>query len=280
MRLVERHDDVELLAFHAERAELLGEPRNQLAEGGKADALFGEIRPQAQQHALDLAGEHLPAVALLEDGHDQVVHIRQRQRLDLLPLRALLAAGDAFQELELAAGVHKYAAGRLASGNAQHKLAHRFQLADERHIVAVAGNDAEAVNQRIGVGHVQRVDDELNIQAVLLVAPEPERGHDREGVGQQNLLEVGIAVRIAVNLADEDVAANLYPLDHVHQHALFAAAVFKIDKQRKMRSHQTHPFVQSPSVSSPLTKSPMPEESFIIRLKIRALSASSATTGR
>ena len=34
------------------------------------------------------------------------------------------------------------------------------------------------------------------------------------------------------------------------------------------------------AVSSPLTKSPMPEESFIIRLKIRALSASSATTGR
>mgnify|MGYP007067160653 CR=1 FL=1 len=89
------------------------------------------------------------------------------------------------------------------------------------------------------VGHVQRVDDQLNIEAVFLVAPEPQRRHDRKRIGQQNLLEIGITVRITVNLADEDIAADFHPLDDVHQHAFFAAAVFQIDKQREMRSHQT-----------------------------------------
>ena len=69
--------------------------------------------------------------------------------------------------------------------------------------------------------------------------PEPQRRHDRKRIGQQNLLEIGITVRITVNLADEDIAADFHPLDDVHQRAFFAAAVFQIDKQREMRSHQT-----------------------------------------
>ena len=47
---------------------------------------------------------------------------------------------------------------------------------------------------------------------------------------------------IAVCLADQDSAANLDPLDDIHQHTLFTAAVFQVDEQRKTR-HSNHPFL-------------------------------------
>ena len=144
-----------------------------------------------------------------------------------------LAARYAFKELELVACGHEDAGRRLASRDAQHKLAHALEFAHQRHIIAVAGNDAEGIDQRVRVGDGQRVDDQLDISVVLLGDAVAQAGHDGEGVRKQRLLQRAEAVRIAVDHAQQDVAADLDLLQHALKRLHLRAAVLQVNEYCK-----------------------------------------------
>ena len=62
----------------------------------------------------------------------------------------------------------------------------------------------------IHIGHLHGVDDQLDIQIVLLILAVAQRGHHRKGVAEQAFLQVGVAVGVAVHLAQQDIPANLH----------------------------------------------------------------------
>ena len=204
----------------ADGAKVRGQLSQQLAERGAAIGLFVKLRAQAQQHTFKLACIHFILLGFREDAFNQLA--QRFLVLDVvlhgrfLGLGADLPPGaDAFHKLELVAGVDKDGAGYLAAADAQHKLAHAFQRAHQRHIVAVARYDAEAVDQRVGIGGFQRVDDQLDIGVVFLRRPVAQRGDDHEGVGKQNFLQIAEAVGVAVDLAKQDIAADLDLFENV-----------------------------------------------------------------
>ena len=125
-------------------------------------------------------------------------------------------------------------------------LAHALQFGHQRLIVAVAGDDAEAVDEGVDVSHFHGVDDQLDIQIVLLALAVAQRRDDGEGVGQQALFEVGIAVRVAIDLAQQYVAAYLDLFDDVAQHGLLRAHVFQVYKYCKIRfTHKKTPLINA-----------------------------------
>ena len=232
------HHHVKIIAADAQTAKLLAELVQHLEEGGAAIGLFVEIRPQTQQDALQFAGVQLVLVGLLlQDAAQKLVEFGFVQRLlvvgsSLFLARFLADAGaDVLQKLKFVAGVDEDGAGGLAAADAQHKLAHALEPAHQRRIVAVAGHDAEAVDQRIGESHFQRVDHQQNVRVVLLADAVAQAGHHREGIGKKHFLQVAVAVGVAVHLAQQDVAANLHLFQYVQQGGDLRAAVFQVHKQ-------------------------------------------------
>ena len=236
-----------LLRPAAQLVRLGGDQRDQLAEGGAAEAALAEVAAQAHQRVLELAGIHLLLLLILHDGlHllDQLVQIAHAGLALVLLLLLGLLGRYGLQEHEFAAGIDEDARGHLRAGDAQHELAHALELAHQGRVVAVAGDDAEAVDQRIGVGHLHGVDDQLDVQVVLLILSVAQGRLHQKGVGEQHLLQIGIAVGVAVDLAQQDVAPNLDLLNDREQHAGLAACVFQVHKDREIGfSHLYSPSV-------------------------------------
>jgi len=231
---------VVVVRAHADGAKLVGQLGEHLGEGAGAVVALVEVRPQAQQDALELAGEDLVLVVVVQDALNQLEQfgLIARAVVRLLGLLGRAAHGDRLQELELVAGVDKNAAGHLGARDAQHKLAHRLELAHQRGVVAVAGYDAEAVNQRVGVGHLHRVQHQQDVRVVLLRHAVAQGGDDGEGVGQQQFLEPAEFFGIAVDLAHQDIPADLDLLQDVVEGFRLAPGILQVDKNREARCTQ------------------------------------------
>ena len=224
------YHDVEVVAADAQTAKLLAQLVQHLEEGGAAVGLLVEVGPQTQQNALQFAGIKLVLVGLLlQNAAKQLVELRLVQRFLVVSrgffLARFLADAGAyvFQKLEFVAGVDEDGAGGLAAADAQHEFAHALETAHQRRVVAVAGHDAEAVDQRIGVSHFQRVDHQQDVRVVFLADAVAQAGHHRKGVGKKHFFQVAVAVGVAVYLAQQDIAANLHLFQHVQQGRDFCA---------------------------------------------------------
>lgn len=75
-------------------------------------------------------------------------------------------------------------------------------------IVAVAGDDAERVDERVGERDFKGIHDKLNIGVILLRDAVAQGRHDGEGIAEQQLFKVREAVGIAVDLAQQNIAAD------------------------------------------------------------------------
>ena len=106
-----------------------------------------------------------------------------------------------------------------------------LSLPDQRRVVAVAGYDAKAVDERVGVGYLQRVDHEEDIGVVFLADAVAQAGHHGKGVAQEHFLQVAVLVGVAIDLAQQDIAANFNFFQHAQERGNLCAAVFQIDKQ-------------------------------------------------
>ena len=153
-----------LLRPAAQFFAILRDLRDQLAERGAAEALFRKIGAQAHQRILQFAGVHLLLFLIFHDGfhlRDQFIQIAGRAFPLLLGLGLLRRHG--FQKHKFIAGVDEYARSRFGAGNAQHEFAHAFQFSHQRRIIAVAGYDAEGIDQRIGIRDLHGVDHQRDI---------------------------------------------------------------------------------------------------------------------
>lgn len=148
--------------------------------------------------------------------------------------RGYLAPAHALQKLELVAGIDENGAGGLAAADAQDKLAHGLEPAHQGGVVAVAAYDAEAVNKLVFIGDLQGVDNQLDVRVVFLGNAVAQGGHHRKGVAQKDLLQVAEAVGVAINLAQQNIPADLHLFQDAVQGGHLGATVFQIHKNGKL----------------------------------------------
>ena len=215
----------------------------ELAECRTAIVALVEIGAESEQRGLELRGVHHVLFLIRQHRLYQSAQLAQLVRLfaHALCRSRLGRIGHRLQEYELVAGLYEYRRGHLAAGNAQHMLAHRFELAHQGRVVAVARHYAEAVYQLVAKRHFQRVYHQLYIEVVLLIVSVAQRGHHVEGVGQQHLLQLRIPVRVAVDLAQQYVAAYLHLFDYAGEHTLLRAGVLQVNEYGIIRSTQFSP---------------------------------------
>ena len=158
------------------------------------------------------------------------------------------SAAHALQELELIASVDKYGAGGFASADTQHEFAHALQAPNEGGIVAVAGYDAERVNERVGERNFKSVHNKLDIGVILLRDAIAQGRHNGEGIAEQQLFKVREAVGIAVDLAQQNIAADFDLFEDRVEGRHFRAAVFEVNKYCKFCHGDNSPIAAVGSV--------------------------------
>ena len=113
----------------------------------------------------------------------------------------------------MAVALHHHARERAAADD-EDLLVVLLQLLDERDEVAVAADDDVGVDVRVGEGHLQRVEREVDVGAVLVAAGR-EVALDQLGrvLGQRPAVVAG-ARPVAVGDLRDDVAALLERFEH------------------------------------------------------------------
>ena len=152
--------------------------------------------------------EHLQGAADERDGAGE-------RRVLLRPAARAGAASD--QVLvgdELVAVLLQDLAGEGAAADHEHLAVVLLQLLDQRHEVAVAADDDEGVDVAVGERHLQRVEGEVDVGAVLVAAGREVALHHVDRVLRQRAAVVAGARPVAVGDLGDDVAAFLDGFEH------------------------------------------------------------------
>ena len=137
------------------------------------------------------------------------------------PRRATAAAGAgraarAEQVLvgdELVAIALHHQAGELPSADDEHLAVVLLELFDQRDEVAVAADDDEGVDVRVGEGHLERVEGQVDVGAVLVAAGGEVALHHADGMLREQPAVVAGAFPVAVGDLGNDLAAFLDGLE-------------------------------------------------------------------
>ena len=124
------------------------------------------------------------------------------------------AAGDVLVGDELGAVLLHHLAGERAAADDEHLLVVLLQLLDERDEVAVAADDDEGVDVVVGERHLERVEGEVDVGAVLVAAGRHDALDEAHGVLRHRAAVVAGALPVAVGDLGDDFAALLDGFEH------------------------------------------------------------------
>jgi hypothetical protein len=110
---------------------------------------------------------------------------------------------------ELVAVLLHHEAGELAAADDEHLLVVLLQLLDERDEVAVAADDDEGVDVVVGERHLEGVEGQVDVGAVLVAARREVALHHADRVLREQPAVVAGALPVAVGDLGDDLAAFL-----------------------------------------------------------------------
>ena len=209
---------------HPPSRELLDE----IAERSGAVVALGERRVELQQRALEQAelrrhfavGQHLERAL---DERDRLIDGRAFDAHVPSALAPATAAGGADRDRwadqvlvgdELVAVALQNPARELPAADDEHFLVVLLQLLDQADEVAVAADDDEGVDVRMRERHLERVEREIDVGAVLVAAGRQVALHHLDGVLRQRAAVAAGALPVAVGGLGDDLAALLERLEH------------------------------------------------------------------
>ena len=106
------------------------------------------------------------------------------------------------------------AARELPAADDEHLLVVLLQLLDEADEVAVAADDDERVDVRMRERHLERVEREVDVGAVLVAARRHVALHHADRVLREHAAVAAGALPVAVGRLRDDLAALLQRLEH------------------------------------------------------------------
>jgi hypothetical protein len=115
---------------------------------------------------------------------------------------------------ELGAVLLHHLAGEGAAADDEHLAVVLLQLLDQRDEVAVAADDDEGVDVGVGEGHLQRVERQVDVGAVLVAAGRHHALHEAHRVVGHRAAVVARALPVAEGDLGDDLAAFLDGLEH------------------------------------------------------------------
>ena len=200
-----------------------GELLREIAETAGAVRAFGERGVELQERALqqaelrrdlairqDLQRATHERNSLLERGR-----LRRRDRPGLAP--AILrtpGADEVFVGDELVAVPLHHQARERAAADHEDLLVVLFQLLDERDEVAVAADDHVGVDVAVGEGHLERVERQVDVGAVLVTAGGEVALHELRRVLREGSAVVAGARPVAVGDLGHHIPALLERLEN------------------------------------------------------------------
>jgi hypothetical protein len=105
-------------------------------------------------------------------------------------------------------------ARELPSADHEHFLVVLFQLLDQADEIAVAADDDECVDVGMGEGHLERVEGQIDVGAVLVAARREIALHHLDGVLREQPAVLAGALPVAVGRLGDDLAALFERLEH------------------------------------------------------------------
>src|SRR3954469_18817888 len=212
------HLDEDVAARLAQRDESCGRQFfGEVAEAADAVAALRERRVELQQRALEQAklrrdlaiAQHLQGAA--QQRHDLLDRRLRRSRPRRAAPAAIVApsADQVFVGDELVAVALHHLAGERAAADHENLLVVLFQFLDQRDEIAVAADDHVGVDVRVRERHLQRIERQVDVGAVLVAAGRQVALHQLGGVLRQRAAVVPGARPVAVGSLGDDIAALL-----------------------------------------------------------------------
>ena len=104
-------------------------------------------------------------------------------------------------------------AGERAAADDEHLLVVLFQLLDQADEIAVTADDDERIDVRVGERHLERVEREVDVRAVLVAAGREVALHHADGVLREHAAVAAGPLPVAVGGLGDDLAALLEGLE-------------------------------------------------------------------
>ena len=144
-------------------------------------------------------------------------------------MRAAALAGDVLVGDELGAVLLHHLAAEGAAADDEDLLVVLLQLFDEGDEIAVAADDDEGVDVVVGEGHLERVEGEVDVGAVLVAARRHHALHEADGMLRHRAAVIAGALPVAVGDFGDDLAALLDGFEHGADIELQAQGGFDTD---------------------------------------------------